>query len=414
MATGTLLPGCGGISASDFDTSTGCGDLLAGVTPSTAVDYIELRSDDVQDGRTPPGSAPDVLARRGTACSGASDKPRCEAALRALRPTKLQSPKAIDHFDGRYLAFTRGDEVAAVTTLEELKTFLAPFETPNDGVLLLSEFSEHRLACDGANTRPAGDAFEFRTETGYACGEGTHTDAHVVRVARNGDLSVRESDRLEDGDSNCAIGRRPEGYAPTAGARSIGEYLATAAELEAASVPAFRRLAAELRAHGAPEELVSRAESAARDEIRHARETRRLARRFGAKPSTPRVGKLPIRALRDIAMENAREGCVRETFGALVATVQAARAEDAEVRTAMQSIALDETEHAALAWDIAQWLDANLDETARREVQFEREAAAVELRAALGRPSFASPLLGLPSPREAIVLFDSLHAALAA
>ena len=54
-------------------------------------------------------------------------------------------------------------------------------------------------------------------------------------------------------------GRRPEGLAPSTatGACAVGRYFADAAHLEAASVHAFRRLARELTAHGAPSSLVA-------------------------------------------------------------------------------------------------------------------------------------------------------------
>ena len=62
------------------------------------------------------------------------------------------------------------------------------------------------------------------------------------------------------GTTTC--GRRPAGLrpwrVPTRGS-SAGRWLAEAAALEAASVPAFRRLARELAAHGAPARLVERA-----------------------------------------------------------------------------------------------------------------------------------------------------------
>jgi len=58
-------------------------------------------------------------------------------------------------------------------------------------------------------------------------------------------------------------------------------------------------------------------------------------------------------ALVDVALENAVEGCVRETYGALIATRQAEAASDPVVRRAMRKIAADETAHAALSWDVA-------------------------------------------------------------
>ena len=409
----TALPACTSsvIEASAFDTSA-CGDELDGVTPGSPVDYLEVRSESDPAGMA-PGSL-SVVAKRGVPCATAQDKVACQSKLAELRPTKLQSPKAIDHFDGRYVVFTRGDEVGAVTTRVGLQAFLAPFENAKDGALLLQEFTEHNVDCDGANVRPAGRGFEFRTQTGFACGEGTHRDAHIVSVSSEGDLAVVETERLEDGSAGCAIGRRPEGYSPSARGASLGDYLAMSAELEAASVPAFRRLARELRAHGAPGELARRAEKAARDEVRHARMMQRLAVRFGGAPELPRLGALPVRSLAAIAEENAREGCVRETFGALLASVQALRATDAGIRAAMAAIAVDETEHAALAWDVAAWLDTQID-SAGRDVarQAKRDAYASLLGSVCaGAERSDATLLGLPSAAEELRLLQDLASTL--
>src|SRR6185295_19226548 len=130
---------------------------------------------------------------------------------------------------------------------------------------------------------------------------------------------------------------------------------ARAAWLEAASIHAFRRLVRELRAHGAPDELVLAARSAAKDEARHARLMARLATRFGAK--VPRV-EWTDRGIRDveaIARENAVEACVGETYGALAAAWQGEHAPHAEVRDVMRAIAPDELRHAALGWAVDAW-----------------------------------------------------------
>ncbi len=412
------LPACSGstIVATDFDSNV-CDDELAGVTPSEPVDYLAVRSD--QDPQGTGAQPPETVVERGTPCATAQDKAACKSKLDALRPTDLQSPKAVDFFDGRYVVFTRGDEVGAVTTRADLQTFLAPFENPKDGALLLAEFTEHRISCDDSNARAAGKGFEFRTESGIACGSGTHLDANIVAVSSTGEISVTATERLEDGSDNCAVGRRPEGYSPSARGASLGDYLAMAAELEASSVPAFLRLARELRAHGAPRELVSRAVKAARDEVRHARVTRRLAERFGGAPRLPRIGQLPVRSLEAIAEENAREGCVRETFGALVASVQALRATDAGIRAAMEAIAADETEHAELAWDVAAWLETQLDGAARDAARRAKRSAYASLvdfvnatastRAAEARMPATDVLrLGLPSPVEELHLLRGL------
>lgn len=81
----------------------------------------------------------------------------------------------------------------------------------------------------------------------------------------------------------CFAGRRPAGLRPRRhGVTSLGQWLAAQAHLEAASVPAFLRLARELRTHAAPAALVRAAMAAAGDERRHARVMTTLARRHGA------------------------------------------------------------------------------------------------------------------------------------
>jgi hypothetical protein len=173
----------------------------------------------------------------------------------------------------------------------------------------------------------------------------------------------------------CAVGRRPEGFVPSEirADSVLGGYFARVAELEEASIGAFRRLRDELAHHGAPRRLVNRAARSARDEIRHTRMTRALARRYGGSPRPPsdaRAALTPVgvRSLEAIALENVVEGCVRETFGALTATLQSERAQDPGVAAVMKRVARDETAHAALAWSIAQWLRGRLDAEGRARI----------------------------------------------
>lgn len=202
----------------------------------------------------------------------------------------------------------------------------------------------------------------------------------------------------------CVVGRRPAGLSgsSTCDTRAAGSYFADIAHLEAASVTAFRILRDELRANGAPKKLVRAAARAARDEIRHARATGALARRFGAQPRVPVVAASKPRSLEAMAIENAVEGCVRETYGALLATRQAALATDPVVRAAMMRIAHDETRHASLSWQVGRWLEARLAPAAKRSVARAKHAAAAELIEALANEpevSFAA-LAGLPNAAE--------------
>src|SRR2546423_3119128 len=108
------------------------------------------------------------------------------------------------------------------------------------------------------------------------------------------------------------------------GAGSIGNYFAACCHLEAASVHAFARLREELAAHQAPSDLLDAAKRAERDEVRHVALTLELALRFGVEPERPAPPSGRARTLFDVACENAVEGCVRETYGAVVALVRAA------------------------------------------------------------------------------------------
>jgi hypothetical protein len=201
------------------------------------------------------------------------------------------------------------------------------------------------------------------------------------------------------------VGRRPEGLAEAAPQHgcTTGRYLADMAHLEAASVHAFRVLVRELVAHGAPRALIARARRAARDEIRHARITRALAAAHGSAPAPVAVAATRLRSLEEIALENASEGCVRETYGALVASWQAHTAADAGVRAAMRDIAIDETQHAELAWDVDAWLKTRLDRAARVRVADAKRRAARTLAAEAAQPVPAELVhaLGLPDAGRA-------------
>jgi hypothetical protein len=64
----------------------------------------------------------------------------------------------------------------------------------------------------------------------------------------------------------------------------------------------------------APPLLIARASSAQRDEVRHFAAMSGLAVWFGAQVARVEVTDVPVRALAEIAVENAVEGCVRETW----------------------------------------------------------------------------------------------------
>lgn len=204
------------------------------------------------------------------------------------------------------------------------------------------------------------------------------------------------------------VGRRPRGLVldrPRASASAYGEWLARAAHLEAASVRAFRAMRQELA--NAPARLVFATRKAERDERRHARVMGRLARANGAEPMRVRVRK----SRTSFAIENLVEGCVRETYGALVARFQAENASDPELRAALRDIARDETCHAALAWDTAAWTRrratplerTRMDRALRHAIREAAREAAHPIDPDLGRRA------GLPDPKKARALFAALE-----
>lgn len=215
--------------------------------------------------------------------------------------------------------------------------------------------------------------------------------------------------------NGCAVeGRRPAGLCSPVGgdARSAaGAWLAHAAWLEAASIYAFVHLAQELERFGAPTSLVRRSIASANDEIRHATTMIQLARRYGATPPPVTVDPVGERSLVELAVENMAEGCVRETWGAVLAMFQARTALDPVVRAAYAVIARDELRHAALAWDIDRWIAPQLSDEQRALVAATRERVARELLDS-SDPSIAIAALGLPSSTDARALlahtYDSL------
>lgn len=217
-------------------------------------------------------------------------------------------------------------------------------------------------------------------------------------------------------------GRKPRGLASAIHANCthpLGDVFLAMAHLEAASVDAFRMLRRDLVRFGAPLDLVRGAAKAMRDETRHARVMNRLARRYGASVTArAKVAPTPKPTLEAFARENAVEGCVNETYAALVASWQAENAGDPVIARAMKRVAADETKHAALSRAIARWAETRLDARARERIARAEVRAAQALLTADGRGNAPhlgqewAALAGVPSPaieqRLAKVFVDTL------
>lgn len=211
----------------------------------------------------------------------------------------------------------------------------------------------------------------------------------------------------------CIVeGRRPAGL-PRPDGRLVpvlGAYLAQAAHLDAASAFAHERLARELDAHGAPRWMLEACDRAGVAEQAHAAAFARLAERRGVVATAPAVPDLSVRALLEVAIENAVEGLVRQTCGAALARFRARNAADPELRRVMAVVAEDEHEHAELAFAIATWLHAALDPVERVLVEDAMRHAATSLAAELDVDP--EPVLcdqaGVPDRLDALAIWSGL------
>jgi hypothetical protein len=212
----------------------------------------------------------------------------------------------------------------------------------------------------------------------------------------------------------CGVGRIALGTPELVRGESLGARLAHQAYYEAASVHAFARLAYALQSAHAPAMLVQRARRAGKDETRHAATFARLAREHGvAAPAPSHPEQNPT--LFELALENATEGCVRETLGAFVARHQAEHAQTPELRAAFASIADDELEHAMFSWDLMAWFDSVLPAEQRAEMHAAYQAACAKaMHDVLPSAQDALDLhLGLPNAEQARQMFTALLAELA-
>lgn len=374
--------------------------MVGGFTPGTPVDWLAFRNEHATAPAAPPdagdASAPPSTVssgeERGAPCSGATNREACLQQLAAIRVVK--DCKSIFGCSATYLVFTRGDEIGVLTTNEEVTRFLLPIDTKEEAFYVANRSDPGRLQvrCNAEPqakyfVHPNGDGVDVTFTVHRSCPEGT-LDELVVHVSADGTVTEKERHPL-GGIEPCgsdATGRRPAGLrrAVAETTSELGAFFAHAAHLEAASVVAFERLHDELRRLAAPQKMLCAVLRARRDEIRHARTMTRLARRFGATPPKVRVDRARERSIVAIAIENVREGCVRETFGAALALRRATTVEDAEIRETMRTIAVDELRHAQLSWDVAAFLHTKLTDRERAMVRrrLDREIASVAAESA--------------------------------
>jgi rubrerythrin len=390
---------------------------LEGLEPAEPADYVSLL---VALGSASVGME---RASTGTACAGSNAD--CDNALNIAKQTQgLSLTQSCGQVGPcrTYVVTTADGEVKRYTNREELLEFLGPISTPQEAFLLL-EYDGYVVRCAPNSTIDLAPGAEPSSAVATADGfEATVmmmvndcpiTYVQVVAsVSRNGE--VKELSREMLAASNACAGRRPEGWVAQGTAFSgstLADHFAIMAEFEAASVTAFEVLAGELAHHGAPADLIERLREAAREEVVHARETSAMARALGAEPKPARIEPKPIRSLEAIALDNAVEGCVRETFGAAVGCYQAEAACDPRIAALMRQLAADEIGHAELAFDLHDWLIPKLSAAARARVMSAREAAVDTLACELQvEPGVAlRELAGLPGANAAAKLHETLR-----
>ncbi len=155
--------------------------------------------------------------------------------------------------------------------------------------------------------------------------------------------------------------------------------------LEHASVAGFARFSLQLIALGAPPDLLRDAQTAAADEVEHARLAFGLASAFAGTPVGPGPTQLGDFGLcteaAEVMAEVIVEGCVGESLGAAEAEASALRAGETAEREVWTRIAADEARHAALGWRTLAWLlERHPELKAQARASFDGALDALEAR----------------------------------
>lgn len=377
-------------------------NAASSLTTAASHDYIGVYR---ADGMVPEAWS---VASTGTACGGASDGEACLGSMDTL----IMEEGTF----GRFVVTTQADAVSMHRSEEEVLALLGPIDSPGDA-LLRAWHAGYGVQCDDPSrsaVREVEGGYEVvAVQSTGGCGTPVIVTRYLLMVGTEGSLEVLAEEEVERIDDAGCAGRRPEGLAPAAGeiaSDAVGHWLSSIGRLEASAVVAFESLARELEHHGAPTELVTRARDAAADEVRHAAMMEAQAARFGACPLPCEVTPQPVRTLFAIALENAVEGCLRETYGALVAHHQALTASDPSIARTMRTIAEDESRHAELSWAVASWIEPQLTDAEREQLRFARLSALTELRAEMRLTPDARVMdvTGLPHPSVAVAMLDDL------
>lgn len=395
----------------------------AGLKPAAQYDYLAIRQRSslgpVFDAGARSDGGPEswteinfrVESETGTKCATAQGG-ACAEQL-AHHPAQFVPSSCLQLCNELSVVTTRGNEVRRWVGEAELKALLGPVDSADDALLLVNN-ADYFFQCDRAEQsswRAVPEGYEvFALRTTKSCMP-IETTRFRLRVSTSGEISVLDSVVVAS-QGGCA-GRKPAGLLSSGrelGRSKFGDYLANMAHLEAASVISFERLARELAAFAAPQRLIDAALASRADEVRHAEIMGRLALGHRGELVEPEVAATGSRTLEEIALENAVEGCVRETYGALVGGHQAQHALNRSLRSVMVRIAQDEARHASLSHQVHRWITPRLSHAARERVRHAQQRAVFALAAEVAiRPDVeVASLAGLPGPEVGRVLLAEL------
>lgn len=313
----------------------------------------------------------------------------------------------------------RGAQAKAVEALADAKGALPASECAS---LCGANSWEKPKSCAIASSGAAPNAnATTHADTGQDAGVPPTPDTETAGETADPDAETQEPELtlniscVVEVTTDCGgVGRRIAGtiaLGDEATGSAVGRYYADAACIEAGAAKAFDILATDLDRLGAPARLICEARHAAVQERRHTDMVARIAVRYGGSPRRAHVTTRPGRSLQAICIENAAEGLVEETYGALVAHWQANAAADAEIRSTMAEIANDETAHAAWSWRLHQWALPRLSENGRHQVERALHNAIADLEAKVQKPRDAELVnqAGLPTPAVAEQLLGELR-----
>ena len=195
-------------------------------------------------------------------------------------------------------------------------------------------------------------------------------------------------------------GRMPNGLAliESETQNALGNYFAHMAAMESAAMTAFDYLAQELEFYAAPHHLIQMAHEAINEEAEHAALARLLTEAYDGANYKIEIKPFQLRSFFEIALENAVEGCVNETFAAALGYWQQEHAVLETFKQVIAHITEEESKHAALSWEIHEWAFPQLSINEQQQIR-QAQLNAIErleqtfmveeessLRQALGMP----------------------------